>query len=127
MNPKPETKDTSLGTILVAMGVCTQEAVAWAAERQSRASQEQLLGMFLLDGGLVSKEQLKEALEVQAGLRSGRKHVRALAQAEIAAASTATVTSYAKHVKRKSIEVKRKTTGKGYPVVTRGMLDNGDK
>lgn len=118
----PDQDSTSLGQILVAMGACTSLQVTCAAEEQRKASEDRRIGMFLVAHGVVSREQLEAALEAQTGLRSKKRHLRALAQADIAEKSGDCLTRFALMVRHKSSEVKRKTTGSGHPAITAAML-----
>lgn len=122
--------DKTVGEILIEMGVCTSGQVARAAEKQSKDAEDKRIGMYLVALGFISQNQLAHALNAQEGLRSGKRHLRALAQASIAEQSTASVTELAKHVRQRSSETRRKITGEHAPVggsvQPAAMLAKGD-
>lgn len=116
MSIRPEDDETSIGRVLIAMGVCTPGQVARAAELQRKAPEDERIGVFLVAHGHASVEQLRLAINAQVGLRSKAKHKRALAQATIAQQSGAAVVSFADRVRSRAAEVSKKT-GQGYPAV----------
>lgn len=113
---RPEDDETSVGRVLIAMGVCTPGQVARAAELQRKMAEDERIGVYLVAHGHASLEQLRMAINAQEGLRSKAKHKRALAQATIAQQSGASVVSLADRVMGRAAEV-RKKTGQGYPAV----------
>lgn len=70
MNPKDD--DTSLGNILLEIGMITEEQLEKAVERQQNSSIEQMLGMVLVHEGYCTKETIEDALSMQASMRKGR-------------------------------------------------------
>ena len=106
---RPEDDETSVGRVLIAMGVCSPGQVARAAELQRRATEEERLGIYLVAHGHISLEQLRMAISAQEGLRSKAKHKRALAQATIAQQSGAAVVRLADRVMGRAAEARRKT------------------
>jgi hypothetical protein len=117
MSYRPEDDETSIGRILIAMGLCTPGQVSRVAELQKKSSTEDQMGMFLVAHGLISMKQLELALNAQEGLRSKAKHKRALAQAEIAKQSGSSVVKLADRVRGMATEVKRQT-GTEFPAVS---------
>jgi len=117
MSGRPEDDTTSVGRILVAMGLCTPGQVARVVELQKNSSSEDRIGIFLVAHGLISMEQLELALSAQEGLRSKAKHKRALAQASIAQQSGSSTMELADRVRGRAAEVRRKT-GTDFPAVT---------
>ena len=98
------------------MGLVTSGQIEWAAEAQKRSNEDQRIGMYLVARGFITEAQLKRAGQVQQGLRSRDRCRKALAQADIAEESGASVTRLASHVRKRLGEVRRKT-GSGYPAV----------
>lgn len=122
MSKRPEEDETSIGRILIAMGLCTPGQVARAAELQRKATTEDKIGIFLVAHGLLSMEQLELALNAQEGLRSKAKHKRALAQASIAQQSGSSIVKLVDRVRGKAAEVRRKT-GTEFPAVSLSVTE----
>ena len=100
----PKDDPTSIGSILVAMGVITMDQLLVAIEEQTSASKDVLLGKLLVASGFISHEQLEIALGAQEGLRSKKKVHRAHASATIAERSSAAVVEIAQSVRKHSAE-----------------------
>jgi len=62
---------TNLGAVLMKMGLTTPEQISTALALAQ--SEKKLIGQALVETGVVTEAALKEALEVQARLRSGRE------------------------------------------------------
>ncbi len=75
---------TSLGNVLIEMGVISEVQLREAVERQENSSLEQLLGAVLVHQGYCSKEDVEAALSAQKSLRSGQRVKHALAVADLA-------------------------------------------
>lgn len=75
---------TSLGNILVEMGVLTETQLREAIERQENSTLEQLLGSVLVHFGYCSREDVEAALSAQKSMRGGKKVRHALAVADLA-------------------------------------------
>ena len=118
----PKDDPTSIGSILVSMGVISVGQLHRAVEEKANASQDVLLGRLLVAAGFISNEQLDVALNAQTGLRSKKPVVRAKAQAYIAVTSSATVVKMAEHVRRHSDDTRRSKTGDDYAAITDEML-----
>lgn len=84
MNAKDDA--TSLGHVLVEMGVITEAQLQEAVERQENSTLEQLLGSVLVHYGYCTKEDVDAALSAQKSLRSGKKVKHALAVVDMAIA-----------------------------------------
>jgi len=123
---KPADDPTSLGSILVDMGLLSRENLATVVELQERSSLDQLLGRLAVAEGLISADQLEEALSAQAGLRSKSRPRRALAQAKIVELSAALVKGAATRLRARATEVRKAHTGQGYPAVSAAMLAKSD-
>jgi len=82
MSPKDDR--TSLGNILVDMGLITRDRLDEVVSEQQRATVEMLMGKLMIADGILSEEQLAQALEIQRGLRSKHKYERAMAMSEVA-------------------------------------------
>lgn len=123
MSRMDETGSYSLGVILSKMMKATEfEKIQRCLEEQKSMSEEEVLGQILVAKGLITQDQLLVALEAQRGLRSKKKHERAMAMTRLAECSGQNVVELAQHVKRASAENKRRlTTGTGYPAVRPGM------
>lgn len=121
-DPRDDTTTFSLGTILVKMKVATREQVAEALAEQQTMTEEEVLGQLLVARGVIDKEQLQVALDAQHGLRSKKRHVRAMAMSRLAEASSRRVVQLAGAVRRAAGEARRATTGHGHPAITPDML-----
>lgn len=122
MSYQPEDDETSLGRILIAMGLCTPGQVSRAAELQRKSSTEDRIGIFLVAHGLISLEQLELALNAQEGLRSKARYKRALAQAAIAKQSGSSIVKLAGRVRGRAAEAK-KQTGTEFPAVSLSVTE----
>jgi hypothetical protein len=118
----PKDDPTSIGSILVSMGVISIGQLNRAMEEQRTASRDVLIGKLLVAAGFISNEQLEVALNAQTGLRSKKPVVRANAQAEIAEQSSAAVVRIAGHLRKQSADTRRSRTGEGHEAVTDEML-----
>jgi hypothetical protein len=118
----PADDPTSLGAILLSMGVLNEDQLDELIDMQERATLENLLGKLAIAEGLISAGQLEEALSAQEGLRSKSKHRRALAAVELSERATATVTSIAAKLKTTISAERRRRTGDRHPAITPGML-----
>jgi len=122
MNPKDD--PTSLGAILLAMGIINSHQLECAVEEQADSSIEVMLGKLLIANGLISSDQLDMALSAQVGLRSRKRDVKAKAQAAIAEEGSAQVIALAASVREKSSAAKKRATGDTFPAVTAGLLSS---
>ena len=114
----PSDDQTSIGSILVAMGALTEEQLSSAVREQRNMEEDVVLGKLLLASGVITEDQLKIALQSQSDLRSGKKHKRAMAQSVIAEHSIGAVIALATKIRNKSKETKERITGTEFPKVT---------
>jgi hypothetical protein len=112
---------TSLGAILVSMGVITEEELTAAVEFQWRSSMERLLGNQLVVMEVCSKEQVDEALRAQEKMRSG-KYGHAVAVADIALARKKRMQEENKRFVETTDRVVKKVTGMDHPAISPPML-----
>lgn len=119
---KPADDPTSLGSILVTMGMITEDQLAEIVELQERATVDQLIGRLAVAEQLITADQLEEALSAQAGLRSKSKPKRALAQAKIVELSAAVITGAATRLRARAAEVRKASTGQGYGGATASAM-----
>lgn len=118
----PADDPTSIGSILVAMGVITAEQLEIAVREQHTVRVDVLLGKLLLANGVISPHQLEVALQSQNDLRSKKKHKRAMAQSKIAEQSVGAVIALASKLRKSARETREKVTGTDYPAITAEML-----
>jgi uncharacterized protein with PIN domain len=119
---KPADDPTSLGSILVTLGMITADQLAAVIELQERATLDHLIGRLAVAEGLITADQLDEALSAQAGLRSSSRSRRALAQAKIVELSAAIVTRCATMLKTRAVEIRRSRTGQGHAAISPVMM-----
>jgi len=112
---------TSLGYILVAMGLVTPGQLAAVLEEQEKVSLELLIGKLMVANHMISTDQLDKALKIQEKLRSKNKSVRAKTQANIAQTGSANVIQLASRLRETVFELKKATT-QNNPVITQEML-----
>jgi hypothetical protein len=117
----PQDDPSSVGQILVDMGLVTRGQLGRAVEMQERSSIEQLLGKLLVAEGHISNKQLDMALNAQAGLRSKKETDQAKAQAAIASENCSSVVLMSQALRRKSSTIRR-ATSEGHAAVTPAML-----
>jgi hypothetical protein len=79
----PQSRESSIGTILVRLGVIDEEQLQDALVYQSRASLDQMLGSVLVHKGFCTSEDIEEALALQKSLRKNPVH-HAMAVADMA-------------------------------------------
>jgi hypothetical protein len=109
---RPKDDQTSLGNILVNMGLVSQDQLAEAVLEQQQTSIEVLMGKLLVADGVISEEQLQRALEIQQGLRSKHKYDRALAMSEVATFTHTRVVELASVAKSKVAEIRNECVAK---------------
>lgn len=125
MNPKDD--PTSIGSILVTMGVISKEDLDAAVEEQENLSVEHLLGKLLVANGICSAEQIEIALAAQQGMRSEEEHKQAVAIASIAMARKRMVSKAGKQMTARSEEIAGKASSGLYPAVAMKMNLVGGK
>lgn len=105
---------TSLGSILVQMGMITEEQLAEIVQLQDRASIDLLIGRLAIAEALITPDQLEEALSAQAGLRSKSRSRRALAQVKIVELSAVVIKRTATSLKVQAVAMRRARASGGY-------------
>ena len=75
---------SSIGAILVDMGVISQEQLDDALAELDQLEEDELVGKLLLASGLCAKDQLEVAQSAQMSLRCGKKADQAMAVADLA-------------------------------------------
>jgi len=119
-------EDTSIGGILIAMGLVNDGQLAMAIHKHQEADRDTLIGLLLVSEGVITEDQLEEALSAQEGLRSWSRHKRALAQADIAQASGSALQKTMRRIRNRSAEVRREATGDSHLAITPPMLATKD-
>ena len=79
----PEDDPTSIGNILLRMGLVTRDQLESVMSEQVHMREDLLMGNLMVAKGLISKEQLEVALAAQKGMRSGGRSGQALAVADV--------------------------------------------
>lgn len=127
MSPKDD--PTSIGAILVKMGVITEDELSLAVEEQENSSIEHLLGKLLVANGLCSMEQIEVALAAQQGMRSEEEHRQAVAIASIAMVRKKSVRKAGQAMISRGEEIANKTSSGIYPAVAMkmNMVSGGKK
>jgi hypothetical protein len=122
MNAKDD--ETSLGNVLVEMGILTPRQLQEALDRQENSTLEQLLGAVLVHFGFCTKDDVDAALSAQESLRSGKRVRHALAVADIAIARKNSNGARSRAIASGARFV-RSATGSEFQAVTPGMLAKG--
>lgn len=120
-DPMDDTGSFTVGVVLQKMRAASEDEIRKALILQEENSE--MLGKILVAEGIITQVQLDDALQTQKDLRSKKKHVRALAAARLAETSIENVSDFANKVEELTEDTKRKTTGRGHPVITDDMLD----
>lgn len=113
---------TTVGAVLLAMGLITPGQLAAIVEEQNKSSVDELIGALMVKNRMISSEQLEMALSAQSGLRSKKKHTRAMAVGEIAKQSNGRVIALASTIREKSSAARRKVTGSEFKAITSEQL-----
>lgn len=112
--------DTTLGELLIKMRFLTVDQLAECLHKQ--LDNRELLGQLLLKEGVLKENDLTAALEVQEGLRSSKKHIRALTMARLSEMSGQRVKETAEDLKKESWRTKQKLTTRENPAITKEMI-----
>ena len=121
---KPEDDPTSIGRILLLMGVVAPDDVAEAIERQKTENPDVLLGRLLVAAGVCTREQLDIAVAAQKGLRRKSDAAKACAMADVALF----VKREGHDARQRFIHKARTATSDAHPIITREMiLESKDK
>lgn len=84
----PRDDPSSIGNILLRMGLVTQEQLDAIKLEQETMREDLLMGNLMVVKGWITKEQLEVALAAQKGMRTGGRSGQALAVAEVCLAHT---------------------------------------
>lgn len=79
----PKDDPSSIGNILLKMGLVTKEQLDAVMNEQAHMREDLLMGNLMVAKGLITREQLEVALAAQQGMRKGGKSGQALAVAEV--------------------------------------------
>lgn len=80
----PAEDATSIGNILISMGVISEQQLGAVLKEQQRLRQDQLIGRLLVAAGVISTGQLQRATDMQSSLRSKKPVQAAIATADLA-------------------------------------------
>jgi hypothetical protein len=119
---------TSIGSILLAMGVITEEQLDRVIEEQQRLREDTLLGKLLVANGYCTAQQLEIAIAAQEGMRSEDKASNAIALADVALSRhrRPSVIKQRKRIMEKGQEAVKSITRDDYPAVAAaGNSDSG--
>jgi hypothetical protein len=124
MNPKDD--DTSLGAILLQMGVITPSQLNIALEKQHNSTLEEQLGMVLVHVGFCTNQEVELALSAQASIRSSKdKEVTKACAAIDLAIQRKRHNGARRDAIMKGAQFTKRTSGTGYPAVTPELLAKG--
>ena len=120
---------TTIGSILLAMGAITDEELLRAMDDQEKLREDALLGKILVANGSCTSQQLEIAIAAQETMRSGDASEQALAIADLAISRKRrnSVIQFRQRVLEKGNLVGKKITREDHPAITPAMLaKNGD-
>lgn len=80
----PQHDPTSLGAVLLELGLVTQEQLDMVIEQQRHMREETMLGVLLVHNGVLTQTELDIALSAQRGMREKSRTKQAMAVANIA-------------------------------------------
>ena len=115
---------TSLGLVLVEMGVITEDQLREAVERQENSTLEQLLGAVLVHEGFCKKEDIEAAISAQESMRRGKKVQHAMAVADLAIYRKKTNGARDRAI-ASGARLVRTASGSGFKAVTPELLAKG--
>lgn len=132
MDPKDD--PTTLGSILLALDLVSEEQLTDAVNKQQKMREETVLGLILVSDGVITSAQLDVALSAQASMRTNGKHGLAMGVANIALhrRRRASVLQKRERLVEKSqqvVQACRRITGNEGTAITANMLaksKNGD-
>lgn len=110
--PNPQDDASSIGNILLSMGVISEAQLWDVLVEQQKLREDQLLGKLLVASGIVSVAQLEQAMTMQKAMRSKKPAEAALANADVAIARHRrnSVIAMRERIERKSHAIVRETT-----------------
>ncbi len=101
--------DSSIGVILLAMGLIDQDQLQNALSAQRKEREQHRLGSLLQDMGAVSLDDIELAIKVQEGSRSKKHGERAIAAATVAQQRRKHASRASKRLTERTKEFVRKT------------------
>ena len=115
---------TSIGSILLQMGVVTPDQLVQAVEDQRKLQVDALLGKILVANGFCTAGQLEVAMAAQKSMRTGDEGDRAMAVADLAIARRRrkSIIATRDRIIQKGERVVRTITGEDHPAITPEML-----
>lgn len=121
MNPQED--PTSLGAVLLELGLVTREQLNAVVEQQRHMREETMLGVLLVHNGILTQTELDTALSAQRGMREANKTDQALAVANIAIGRhrRKTLLDRRERLVEKGAQIVRSISN-DYPAVTADML-----
>jgi hypothetical protein len=126
MNPRDD--DTSIGAILLQLGILTPEQLEIALEKQHNSTFEERLGMVLVHIGFCSAEDVDLALSAQRSVRSAkegdRDRQRAVAAIDLAISRKRSNGARSNALQR-GVEFIKHQTGDAFQAITPELLAKG--
>jgi len=121
MNPSED--PTSLGAVLLELGLVTQEQLNDVIEQQQHMREETMLGVLLVHNGVLTQSELEIALSAQQGMREENRTNQALAVANIAIGRhrRKTMLDRRERIAQKGAEIVRSISA-NYPAVSINAL-----
>lgn len=122
MNPKDD--PTSLGAILLELGLVTDEQLEEVVAQQRQMREETMLGVLLVHNGILTQTELDIALSAQRGMREENRTNQAMAVADIALGRhrRQTLIDRRERIAEKGAQIVRSISGDDYPAITGEML-----
>lgn len=129
MSKEPKGDHTNLGNILLSWSVITEPDLEKALEQQKTLRGDALLGKLLVANGSCTEDEIKAAMNAQAGMRSVSKSKQAMAVADIAIERRrrASVFNRRTRLEKKAIQLEKSITGDAHPVISAAMLAKPDQ
>lgn len=117
-----DSSDTTLGEILVQMGLCTKDQIYEILISDHCQNRCGLFGELLISAGAITKSQLDKAMEVQAGLRSEDRCRTALATADIALVRKQDTNAKQRKLTERGEQMAKRVTATNNPAITSQVL-----
>lgn len=125
MSKGPSKDDpTSLGNVLLALEIITQEQLDHALQEQETLRGDDLLGRLLIASGACTEDEVTMAVSAQESMRAKGKANCAMAVADLALERRRRKSVIVKrnNLIEKGEQVRKSITGDGHPVITPAML-----
>lgn len=121
---KPKDDPTSLGAILLELGLVTQEQLDEVVEQQRHMREETMLGVLLVHNGILTQSELDIALSAQKGMREDNRTNQALAVANLAIGRhrRQTMVDRRERIVQKGAQIIKGISGDRYLAVTPELL-----